>query len=133
MAILALARYLLRLEQRGRLGVNLWLTTTVFSVCMLMLFAAHLIQVSLWAGVFVWVGEFDDFAQAFYHSAVNFSSLGYGDIVMSEAWQLLGALEATSGILMFGISTGAGFAVFTAILRRLLASNDLLPPKTDDF
>ena len=112
LAILALASYLIRLERSGRLTLNLWYTTGVFSACMLLLFAGHLLQITLWAGVFLWVGEFDEFAKAFYHSTVNFSSLGYGDIVMGDSWRLLGALEATCGILMFGISTGVGFAVF---------------------
>lgn len=124
LAILALARYLLRHERHGRLDLNLWYTTGIFSGGMLILFAGHLLQVYLWARVFMWVGEFDDLATAFYHSTVNFSSLGYGDIVMSERWRLLGAMEATCGILMFGISTGAGFAVFNAVLRRVLKRPD---------
>ena len=36
---------------------------------------------------------------AFYHSAVNFTTLGYGGIVMSEEWRLLGPQEEVSGTL----------------------------------
>ena len=64
----------------------------------------------IWAALFLLLGEFDDFSAALYHSAVNFATLGYGDIVMSERWRLLGPLEAANGILMFGVST----AVMTA-------------------
>jgi hypothetical protein len=42
---------------------------------------------------------------------VNFSTLGYGDVVMNPEWRLLGALEASSGVFMFGLSTGAMMAV----------------------
>jgi ion channel len=53
------------------------------------------------------VCEFDTFAVAFYHSAVNYTTLGYGDIVMLSRWQLLGPQEAVSGTLAFGWSTAA--------------------------
>jgi Ion channel len=38
---------------------------------------------AIWA-LFMFLGEFSDFATALYHSAVNFITLGYGDIVMSK-------------------------------------------------
>ena len=37
---------------------------------------------------------------------------------MSEQWRLLGALEAGVGVLMFGLSAAAMFAVLTEILQR---------------
>jgi hypothetical protein len=68
------------------------------------------------------LGEFSDFLTAFYHSMVNFASLGYGDIVMSEDWRLLGAIEASNGVLMFGLSAGAMLSIMSYLLahdRRL--------------
>jgi hypothetical protein len=55
---------------------------------------------------------------AFYHSTVNFATLGYGDIVMSEQARLLGALEAVNGVMMFGLTTGVLVTVLNAIARR---------------
>jgi hypothetical protein len=49
---------------------------------------------------------------------VNFTTLGYGDIVMSRAWRLLGPLEAVAGMLMFGVSTAVLFGVTEALIRR---------------
>ena len=86
---------------------------------MAVLFAGHIFQFATWATLFFALGEFTTFEEAFYHSTVNFTSLGYGDIVMSADWRLLGAMEATSGILMFGISTGVGLAVFNRLNKRL--------------
>ena len=48
---------------------------------------------------------------------MNFTTLGYGDIVMSREWRLLGPLEAVAGMLMFGISTAVLFAVVQALFR----------------
>jgi Ion channel len=51
---------------------------------------------------------------AYYHSSVNYTSLGYGDVIMSAKWRLLGPLEAANGVLMFDVSTAM---IFTLILR----------------
>ena len=66
--------------------------------------------------LFLLLGEFSDYQTALYHSGVNFATLGYGDIVMSERWRLLGPIEAANGILMFGLST----AVMTATVVDLI-------------
>ena len=74
-------------------------------------FLAHLIEIALWAGLFVVCGEFQEFGTAYYHSAVNYTTLGYGDLIMSPSWRLLGPLEGADGALMFGVSTAMIFAV----------------------
>jgi hypothetical protein len=117
LAIVALLRFLERRNRLDLLWGSLWTSAGAISGAMLIVFVGHLIQVGLWAGLFQWLGEFDIFETAFYHSAVNFSSLGYGDMVMSTRWRLLGPIEAASGILMFGISTGVGFAVVNALIQ----------------
>ena len=118
LAVLGLLTFLQRRDRLGRFDESLRVATGALSGGMLIVFVGHLLQVGLWASLFVKLGEFESYADAFYHSMVNFSSLGYGDIVMSEKWRLLGAMEATGGILMFGISTGLGLAVFTTLIRR---------------
>ena len=89
----------------------------VFARALLLIVAAQLAQIAGWAALFVGCGEFDDFSRAFYQSAMNFTTLGYGDIHMSPAWSLLGPLEAVAGMLMFGVSTAALFAVVERLIR----------------
>ena len=79
----------------------------VISGVMILILLGNVAQISSWALLFMFLDEFDVFKNAFYHSAVNFGSLGYGDIVMSEEHRLLGALEAINGVLMIGVSTAA--------------------------
>jgi hypothetical protein len=69
-----------------------------------------------------------DYATAFYHSAVNFTTLGYGDIVMPRGWRLLGPLEAANGVLMFGLSASAMFAVTNRLLELRLKPRHPGPP-----
>lgn len=88
------------------------------NMVMIILVAGILAQIASWAILFQMLGEFDAFREAFYHSAVNFASLGYGDIVMSEKRRLLGALEAINGMLMIGISITALMVPFRDALQR---------------
>jgi hypothetical protein len=90
----------------------------------LLLFASHLVNIGLWAVVFCFCGEFERFEAAFYHSAVNYSSLGYGDVVMSPRWRLLGPLETIDGVVMFGVSTALIFAVLARMIERRLKDRD---------
>lgn len=64
------------------------------------------IQIAIWAGIFRALHQFDDMETAVYHSAVNFATLGYGDIVMQAPWRILGPLEAICGNLTLGIAVG---------------------------
>jgi hypothetical protein len=85
---------------------------------MLGLLIGNLLQIALWATLFHYHGEFESFRVAFYHSVVNFTTLGYGDLVMSEGNRLLGALEALNGVLMIGITTGFLFTVLSSLMQR---------------
>jgi hypothetical protein len=76
---------------------------------------------ALWAALFMMCGEFSDFATAYYHSAVNYTSLGYGDIIMGSAWRLLGPLETADGMLLFGVSTAMIFAVIQRLVEARFA------------
>ncbi len=78
----------------------------------------QLLQVALWGWLFVLLGQFESAYAAIYHSAVNFTSLGYGDVVMGAEWKLLGPLEAANGVLMMSMTAAA----LTAILQNTVRS-----------
>ena len=69
----------------------------------------------VWAFVYAWRGAMPDFTTAAYFSAVTYTTTGYGDLVLPEEWRLVGGVEALTGILMCGLSTGMFFAVFSDI------------------
>ena len=106
---------LVRREKRlGRIGTNIWIDMGNLMRIVLYACLAHFTEVALWAVLFIICGEFRDFGTAFYHSAVNYTSLGYGDVIMTPSWRLLGPLETANGMLLFGLTTAM---VFTAIQR----------------
>jgi Ion channel len=90
----------------------------MLSVVMSLMLLGNLAQIAIWAGLFMVLGEFGDFATALYHSGVNYGGLGYGDIVMSEDRRLLGPLETANGILMFGVSTAFMTAAVIEVIKQ---------------
>jgi uncharacterized membrane protein YjgN (DUF898 family) len=80
--------------------------------------AANFIQITLWGALFLCLGEINELYEAIYHSAVNFSSLGYGDVVMSKNRKLLGPLEAINGVIMLGMTSAA----LMVILQQLIGA-----------
>ena len=107
-----------RHERRlGRAGAGFWIDLAIVVSVISFAFAAHLIEIAVWAVLFVICGEFQEFGIAYYHSAVNYTTLGYGDVIMTPSWKLLGPLEAADGALMFGVSTAMIFAVILRLVQ----------------
>jgi hypothetical protein len=113
-------RIIVTLLHSGYAGRSFWANVVVMVVLILINTGIHLAEIALWALTFMACGEFESFERAFYHSAVNYTSLGYGDIVMSQSWRLLGPLETMDGLLLFGISAALMFAVLSRIVQQRL-------------
>jgi hypothetical protein len=118
LAIAYLVRFFAQRIDTGALAPTYANDAKTLGVVMAVLMIGHAVMFATWALLFVWLGEFEDFATAYYHSTVNFTSLGYGDIVMTEQHRLLGALEAANGVLMFGLSAGAILSVMNGLFSR---------------
>ena len=113
---------LVRRERKlGRAGTSFWIDVVIVAVVMSFALAAHLVEIALWAVLFMICGEFPEFGAAFNHSAVNYTTLGYGDVIMTPPWRLLGPLEAANGMLMFGVSTAMVFAVIDRLITARFA------------
>lgn len=113
----ATVNYVRQAKRLGRIGTSFWTDTAIVARAISYALVAHLVEVALWAGIFLLCGEFGDFGTAYYHSAVNYTTLGYGDLVMSPQWRMLGPLEAANGVLMFGLTTAITFAVIQRLVE----------------
>jgi hypothetical protein len=107
--------------RRGHAQGSFWNIAFLLQIMVLLLLGAHLLQMAVWALVFVWCAQFGDFGTAFCHSAVNYTTLGYGDVVMARPWRLLGPMEAMDGMLMAGVSAAILFAVLHRLVEHRLA------------
>jgi hypothetical protein len=86
-------------------------------IAMIIMMLGNFLQIVIWGALFMVLGEFNELYAAVYHSAVNFTSLGYGDVVMSARWKLLGPLEAGNGVLMFGMTSAALMAILQELIK----------------
>jgi hypothetical protein len=125
LAVLTNVNFVRYERRRGRVGIGFRIDFAIVVVAMSLVFVAHLIEIALWAGLFLICGEFQEFGIAYYFSAVNYTTLGYGDLIMSPSWKLLGPLESADGALMFGVSTAM---IFTVIVRLVEARFEDLRP-----
>jgi hypothetical protein len=100
-------RYSVRNAVAPGSGKGLFAGICTLLMAMVIMMLGNFLQIVLWGTLFLWLGEFSEFYEAVYHSGVNFTSLGYGDVVMSAERKLLGPLEALNGILMLGLTSAA--------------------------
>jgi len=77
----------------------------------------HLSEILIWAIAYVGYGVMPDLVTATYFSAVTYTTTGYGDLVLPPGWRLMGGVEALTGILMSGLSTGLFFALFAKVVE----------------
>ncbi len=87
-------------------------------MAMVIMMLGNFLQIVLWGTLFFLLGEFSGLYEAVYHSGVNFTSLGYGDVVMSADRKLLGPLEALNGILMLGLTSAALVTILQGLTKR---------------
>ena len=114
--VIAAIRYYWRHEHSLN-NPSFWSSSVLITGVMLLLVIGNMAQVGVWALLFVLLEEFQQFGEAFYHSAMNFATLGYGDVVMSAKHKLLGPLEAINGALMIGVSTAALISIFQQVIQ----------------
>ena len=69
----------------------------------------------IWGFAYLALGIFGDLEAAVYFSLVAFTTLGFGDVLLSQDWRLLAGLQAANGLVIFGALT----AMLVEALRNL--------------
>lgn len=100
-------------RNKSRPAANL---PTIMIATVSVLMAAHISEVFVWALAYSIVDAAPAGARLVYFAFVNYTTLGYGEIIPVERWQLLGPMTAMNGVLLFGWST----AVIFEVLRRVM-------------
>ena len=91
--------------------------TTLLVGMSLWLMAAHMIEIWMWAQTFLSLGIFPTLDKALYFAFVSYTTLGFGDVLLPEEWELLAGAAAADGLLLFGLS--AAFLVEISVKLRL--------------
>ena len=92
--------------------------STIMIATVAVLMAAHMCEVAVWSLAYALVQATPEAADQLYFAFVNFTTLGYGDIVPTPRWRLLGPMTAMNGVLLFGWSVAVMFEVLSLALER---------------
>ena len=88
---------------------------TILALTLLGTLAMMTVAVWGWAIAFRLLGLFETFEASVYFALVSFTTLGFGDVLLPQEWQLLGGLAAANGLLLFGLLT----AIVVETLREI--------------
>ena len=88
-------------------------------ITVLGVFLAHIIQIWLWAILFLFLTPdvLPTLEAALYFSASSFTTVGFGDVYLNEDWRLLSSFEAANGFILFGWSTAFIFEIISKLYK----------------
>jgi ion channel len=122
----ALLRTLVWSHALAKSGFWLVIGLMVGVTCWLLLI--HLAEIFIWGLFYFWEDCLPDAQSAFYFSGVTYTTVGYGDLVLPKPWRMLAPLEALTGALMFGLSTGLFFAVVSRWIQNWIQRQTAAEP-----
>src|SRR4029077_2241872 len=112
---------------KDRLHSVLFLAAVMIPIVSLLM-ATHTLEVIVWAAAYALTDAPRAGADLVSFAFVNYTTLGYGEILPVARWQLLGPITAMNGVLMFGWSTAVIFEVLRRrIAPRAIATADACP------
>lgn len=111
--VVGTARWALKWERRQP---QAWLVAVMVATVGVLM-AAHAAEVVTWSLAYSLLGAAPPGADLLYFAFVNYTTLGYGDVVPVERWRLLGPMAAMNGVLLFGWSTAVIFEVLRQAMR----------------
>jgi hypothetical protein len=102
----------LRLEIRSlKLTHVLAILVGAITAMGLLLAALHGIEAAFWAAAYLWLGALGSPETAILYSIDTMATRGASGVTLQPNRQMMGALEAANGMLLFGISTAFIFSV----------------------
>jgi hypothetical protein len=111
-----------RLESRGLEPLSLVAVLIFTSVMMILLLAVlHGAECGIWAAAYLWLGALESPGDALLFSVDSMTTRGASGLTLQRHWQMMGALEAVDGVLLFGVSTAYMFAVMQTYWSMLAA------------
>jgi len=104
-----------------------WLVA-IMAITVGILMLAHVAEIMAWAFAYRTVRATPVGADSLYFAFVNYTTLGYGDVLPVARWRMLGPAAAMNGILMFGWSTAVIFEVLRSAVAIQETGNPSAPP-----
>jgi hypothetical protein len=87
----------------------------VMGAAVLLITALHAIEAAAWAGAYWILGALPDTKSAMLYSLSAMTTFGHANLFLESHWQMMGALEALNGMLLFGLTTAFLFAMIQEV------------------
>lgn len=87
----------------------------VMAAAVLLATALHAVEAGAWAGAFLFLGAVPDVKSATLYSLNAMTTYGHESVSLAQHWQMMGALEALNGMLLFGLTTAFLFAMIQEV------------------
>jgi hypothetical protein len=93
---------------------------TVVGVTAMLTISLHAIESVTWGAAYLLLGALSDERTAMLYSLGAMTTYGHSNVHLNPHWELLGAMEALQGMLLFGLTTAFLFSIFHEVspLRR---------------
>ena len=114
-----LHKFRVRLEARSLPHV-IAIVVAAFTATGLLLAVLHGIEAAIWAVAYLWLGALNSPGAAILYSVDSMATRGASGLMLQAHWQMMGALEAANGMLLFGISTAFIFTVMQLYYQHLV-------------
>ena len=88
---------------------------TVMAVTSLLATILHGIEGAIWAAAYWYLAALPDARTAMLYSISAMTTYGHATVYLKDRWQLMGALEALNGVLLFGLTTAFLFAMIQRV------------------
>ena len=85
--------------------------------------ALHGLEGVLWALAYWWLGALDSFTQASIYALATLTTFEIPGLTLPPRFQMISALQAVNGVLLFGITTAFLFAVIQVHWKLLFPHN----------
>jgi len=87
----------------------------VMSVTILVVTVLHALEATIWAAAYRLLEALPDARRALLYSLSSMTTYGHANLYLTEHWQLMGAMEALNGIILFGLTTAFLFGTIVRI------------------
>ncbi|WP_300032631.1 ion channel [uncultured Roseobacter sp.] len=116
--IMIIARMIRHLASHDHFAAHKTARHQLVTLCVLFLITllSHTIQLYFCALMLWLVGALQGYEEPIYFSLVTYTTLGYGDVVLTPQFRILGAMISVTGIVMFGMTTAFLVGLFGRIL-----------------
>lgn len=87
----------------------------VMGATVLLVTVLHAVEAAAWGVLYLWLGALPDPKAAMLFSLNAMTTYGHTSLDLAPHWQMMGAIEALNGVILFGVTTATLFSVIESV------------------